>query len=131
MLDSENQSFRDAFEYRYSWTFCKFHRTGVSFLIKLPAFNYIKETPTQVFTCEIFEHLFLQNTSGGCFWKIHLDRPEKGGYMILTKNVCSFLTEVTSSASSECLQLYLKNFNVETELRQPISPSQRLCVTFL
>ena len=50
--------------------------------------------------------------------------------MILTKNVCSFLTEVTS-AGSECLQLYLKNFNVETELRQPISPSQRLCVTFL
>ena len=51
--------------------------------------------------------------------------------MILTKNVCSFLTEVTSSAGSEYLQLYLKNFNVETELRQPISPSQRLCVTFL
>ena len=35
---------------------------------------FSKETPTQVFSCEIFEilkniqHLFLQNNSGGCFY---------------------------------------------------------------
>ena len=29
-----------------------------------------KETLAQVFSCEFCEHLFLQNTSGGCFWNI-------------------------------------------------------------
>ena len=42
------------------------------------AFNlqfYSKETPTQGFSyeiCEILEHLFLQKTSGGCFWRWEL-----------------------------------------------------------
>ena len=53
------------------------------------------------------------------------------------KKICNYLTEITSSAGSECLQLYLKNFCLvaphiskkETKLRQPISPSERLCVT--
>ena len=48
-----------------------------------------------------------------------------------------YLTEITASAASECLQLYLKKFYLvaphiskkETKLRQPISPSERLCIT--
>ena len=45
----------------------------VSFLIKLQACNLIeKETLAHVFPYKFLqnfeEHLFLQNTSGGCFW---------------------------------------------------------------
>ena len=44
-----------------------------SFLIKLQACNFIeKEILAHVFSYEFLrnfeEHLFLQNTSGGCFW---------------------------------------------------------------
>ena len=45
---------------------------GVSFLIKLQVSDLQlikKETLAQVFSSEFCEHLFLQNTSGGCFLK--------------------------------------------------------------
>ena len=55
---------------------------------------------------------FLQNTSSGCFWKIYVARPEKGGYQLELKYMQLYEAEVPSSAGLECLQLYLKNFNV-------------------
>ena len=34
---------------------------------------------------KLLRTLFLQNIFGCCFWKIYLDRPEKGGYILLAK----------------------------------------------
>ena len=74
---------------------------GVSILIKLLACNFIKrDSNKDVFLWNLQhfqEHLFLQNTSSGCFWKIYLDRSAEKGQRF------------TSSAGSECLQLYSKN----------------------
>ena len=35
---------------------------------------------------KFLKNLFLQNTSSGCFWKVCLDHPEKGGYTLLVNN---------------------------------------------
>ena len=80
--------------------FRKFHRKisvlESLFVVKLLALNFFtRDSNTGV-------------TSGGCFRKIYLDRPEKGGYTLLVKYL---QTEVTSSVGKKCLQLYLKNFN--------------------
>ena len=36
---------------------------------------------------KLLRTLFLQNIFGCCFWKIYLDRPEKGGYILLAKKI--------------------------------------------
>ena len=93
MLDSENQkqACTDPFQCRCSWKFHKFYRKisvlESLFLMTLLALTLLKGTPTQAYSCEICEifknTFFLQNTDRGYFWKIYLDSPKKGGYILL------------------------------------------------
>ena len=52
---------------------------GVSFLIQLLTFNFITRDSNNLKFAKLSRTPFTQNNSGGCFWKIYLDRPEKGG----------------------------------------------------
>ena len=54
---------------------------------------YYKRLQHRCFSVKFAKFLktpFLPNTSGGYFWKIYLDRPEKGGYTLLVKYIQLF-----------------------------------------
>ena len=80
-----------SFQCRCSWKFHKFHRKisvlESLFLMTLLVLNFIKRNSNRgvfVWNLRDFqEYFFLQNTHRGYFWKIYLDSPKKGGYILL------------------------------------------------
>ena len=83
--ENQKQSLADTFEYRCSWKFRKFHRK-----YRCWSLFFNKVAGLQLFYKWLqrrwLKALLLQNTSGGgSFWKVYLDRPEKGGYTWLVK----------------------------------------------
>ena len=96
MLDLENQkqSLTDAFEYKVlenSASFIGKYLCWSFFFNKVAGLRlYYKRLQYRCFLWNLQsfeEHLLLQNTSGGCFWKIYLDRPQKGGNTVLVKYI--------------------------------------------
>ena len=90
MLDSKNQkqSFRDAFDIGILENFTRKYLCWSLFFNKVPGLQLYEKRGVQhrcfpVKFAKLLRTLFLQNIFGCCFWKIYLDRPEKGGYILL------------------------------------------------
>ena len=94
---------------------------------------FSKETPTQVFSCEIFEilkniqHLFLQNNSGGCFY-LYL----KGGsvqiHLNLRKKISKIYVSFSNSQTSDENKIFQFCFHI---LKADRKTSLLMCLTSL